>query len=359
MKSKDATRKGKLVAQVLSGAWRKSDFPALVVSERELDEVTPSLCKSGVAALSWHRISRSQLQNSPSAEVLHQAYRLQSLQSEIQEQKIEKVFRLLRQASVEAILVKGWAAAGLYTQRDLRPYGDIDICVGSKQFDAAKQALSVPEAYDCSIDLHKHFSELEERTTEELFARSSMVNLGREQIRILCPEDHLALLCIHLLKHGAWRPLWLCDISAALETLAPNFDWEIFLGSDRQRASWIACAIGLAHRLLGAKIETLPLEPGLTEVPGWLVQNVLYHWSRLVPGDHLPMQAAPLMVGNLREGRHIFKAIVERWPDPITATFNLEGQFNNFPRWPYQFVDFIRIASNYLMHLPAKLQSDR
>jgi hypothetical protein len=260
---------------------------------------------------------------------------------------------------VDAILAKGWAAAGFYTNRDLRPYGDIDICVRPEVFRLAQEVLSRPEANDCWVDLHKHFTEIGDRTIDEIFARSTVVQLGHEHIRVLGPEDHLALLCIHLLKHGAWRPLWLCDIAAAVESLPATFDWHIFLGRWRRRAAWIACAIGLAHQLLGARIGHLPLKPELPEVPGWLAQGVLEQWSSLFPADHLPVRPAPLMTRNLRSGRNIIKGAIERWPDPITATFNLGGRFNNFPRLPYQLADFVLLATRYLIHLPAKLQSER
>jgi hypothetical protein len=50
------------------------------------------------------------------------------------------------------------------------------------------------------------------------------VELNGAKIRILGAEDHLRLLCLHLLKHGAWRPLWLCDVAAALESRPSSFD---------------------------------------------------------------------------------------------------------------------------------------
>jgi hypothetical protein len=107
MKSRDVLRKGKLVATVLSGAWRSAPFPLLTLSASELDEISPLLCVSGAAALAWRRISNTDLRQASCAEVLHQAYRLQALQTAIHEQHLEKVFRLLRAASVDAVLVKG------------------------------------------------------------------------------------------------------------------------------------------------------------------------------------------------------------------------------------------------------------
>jgi len=352
-------RKGLLVATVLGGAWRSSDFPPVDISQHDLAEVTPLLCSSGVAALAWRRISNTHLRESSSAEVLHQTYRLQSLQTAIQAEQIERVFRMLRTASVDAILAKGWAASAFYTNRDLRPCGDIDIYVRPADFRIAQELFRRPDVTDYLVDLHSDFAEINDRSIQEIFARSVVVQLGQEEIRLLGPEDHLALLCIHLLKHGAWRPLWLCDIAAALESLPVTFDWNVFLGRDRKRTSWIACAVGLAHRLLGARIAQLPLKLEQTEIPEWLIRGVLEQWSSLFPAEHLPIQPAPLMANNLRTGRNIIKGVVERWPDPITATFNLGGQFNNAPRLPYQLADFIALATRYLYHLPAKLQSAR
>src|SRR6267142_3901708 len=359
MRNRRDIRKGLLVAMVLDGAWRSSDFPPINITQHDLDEVTPLLCTSGVAALAWRRLSNTHLHESLSAEVLHQTYRLQSLQSAIQEEKIERVFRMLRAASVDAILAKGWAAAAFYTNRDLRPCGDIDICVRPSDFTMAQEILRRPEANDCLVDLHRYFTEINDRSIKEIFERSIVVRLGHEQIRLLGPEDHLALLCIHFLKHGAWRPLWLCDIAAALESLPATFDWNIFLGRNRRRMAWIGCAVGLVHRLLGARIGHLPLKPEQTEVPAWLIRGVLEQWSSLFPADHLPIHPPPLMANNLRTGRNIINGVIERWPDPITATFNLGGSFNNLPRLPYQLADFIVLTTRYLIHLPAKLQSAR
>ena len=61
MKSRDALRKGNLVAAVLSGSWRSSALPTLDISETELDTVTPLLYDSGTAALGWRRVRKTSL----------------------------------------------------------------------------------------------------------------------------------------------------------------------------------------------------------------------------------------------------------------------------------------------------------
>ena len=352
MKSKEALRKGSLVAELLSGAWRRSAFPELQFSEPDLDEVTPLLYDSGTAALAWRRISKTPLGESRSGEVLHQAYRLISLQSEVHEQKIEKLFRLLHEAGVDAMLAKGWATAGLYSERALRPYGDIDICVRSEHLKATEAVINAPEAKDCWVDLHKHFEEIDERTIDELFARSRTVSLGGEQIRILGPEDQLALSCIHLLKHGAWRPLWLCDVGVAIESLSPTFDWELCLGRNRTRAHWIVSAIGLANRLLRAHTEHLPATTK-AELPQWLIENVVKQWASPFAIDQPPMSHPIPMAKLLRHPSGLLHGLRQRWPNPIIATVSVNGEFNNLPRLPYQMANCFSRIGRLLVNSPS------
>ena len=355
MSSRNGSHKGPLVAAVLAGSWRSSNYPPLTIDQDALQEVTPLICRSGAAALAWRRIKDTSLANSPAGETLRDTYRHQSLRSGVHEQQVEKVFRLLKEAGVDAFLVKGWAAAILYEQHDLRPAGDIDVCVRREHYDKALAALADS---DCYTDLHTTLREIGERSFDDLLARSRTVPLGAENVRTLCIEDHLALLCIHLLKHGGWRPLWLCDIAAAVESLPSNFNWDICLGKNEQRARWMACTFGLAQHLLQADLSRVPLSQDHLRAPEWVSETVLYHWSKLFPGDALPMRSAPLMSVTLRERRNILKGIRQRWPDPITATFHLRGSVNNFPRFPYQLADFLRIGVRYALASSGKNQPE-
>jgi hypothetical protein len=324
----------------------------LNLSEAELDEVTPLLLGSGAAALGWRRIANTDLQATPSGEVLHQVYRLQALQAEILERKIEKVFRLLRQSQIEGILAKGWVAAANYSDSGLRPTGDMDICVRPENFKLAEEVVHAPEANDCRVDLHKRFHEFKDRSIDEIFARSRLVSLGEEEVRILCPEDHLALLCIHFLRHGAWRPLWLCDIAVAIESLPPSFDWSICFGRNKTRASWITCAIGLARQLLGAKTDNLPISSGAMKLPAWLVENVLQQWANPFPSNQAPMNHPLPMAHVLRHPSGLLEGLRERWPNAILATVSVDGRFNNFPRLPYQLANCISRIGRLLIHEP-------
>jgi hypothetical protein len=340
--------KGTLVAHLLAGAWRQSVPSSIDLSERQLDEITPQLYASGAGAIGWWRVRGTSLRTTSSGELLQQAYRLQALQASIHERQICKVFRLLRDAGVEPLLAKGWASASLYPDPALRPYGDVDLLVKPEQFKAAQAVLAGEELSDCWVDLHKQFSELEERSVNDLFERSRLVDLDDQAIRILSAEDHLALLAVHLLKHGGWRPIWLCDIAASIESVADDFDWRICLGNTRKRGKWISVAIALAENLLDADTGRLPAVVR-SKLPAWVGKSVIRQWSHLFPADHLPVQAPALMSQSLRSPRGILKATLQRWPDPITATFNMNGTFGEFPRLPYQVGEFALRASRYVI----------
>jgi hypothetical protein len=350
MQSHLAQSRGSLVSEILAGSWRSSQPALLNFSESQLDEVTPLLYGSGAAALGWWRVRGTGLSSTLSAELLKQAYRLLSLQSAIHEEQIEKIFRLFRTSGIEPILMKGWAAAGLYPERGLRPYGDIDLVVRPGDYEQARALLANPEAKDCWVDLHRSVSELADRPLDQLFERSQTVSLGAESVRLLSAEDHLALLAVHLLKHGAWRPLWLCDIGAAIESLSPDFDWNICLGQNRIRADWIACAIGLAHHLLSARTDEVALGAATKRIPNWLIQNVRKQWEQPFARNQAPMNHPVPMSSVLRHPSRLPAALGQRWPNPILATVSVNGQFNSFPRLPYQLGNCLVRSVSFFFH---------
>lgn len=356
--SAQTSAKGALVARILAGAWRNNGS-GHALSESQLDVVTPLLCGSGGAGLGWWNIRKTLLSDTSSGTVLQQAYRLQALQASIHEQKIKKVFSLLRQAGIEPILVKGWAAARTYPNTAVRAYGDIDLLVRAEDFQRATNVLTSEEASDCWVDLHKTFSELAGRRTLDLFARSRLVDLDGAEIRVLSNEDHLALLAIHLLKHGAWRPLWLCDIAVSVESIPEKFAWDVALGAKSKQARWILCVIGLAHQLLEANLDRVPRSVVAGQLPGWLVANVLKQWERPYPIEQSPMRHPRPMQTYLRQPLGLFDALRSRWPDPIGATISVNGGFNELPRLPYQLGNCVMRATQLVLKLPLALVTNK
>jgi hypothetical protein len=329
---KSSLQTGRLIAKVLAGAWRRAPSP-LELSISELDVVAPMLLASGAGALGWKRVSNSNLRTAPLALELEQAYRLHALQSVMHEREIESAVTTLRSAGVEPILVKGWAVARLYPEAGLRPYGDLDLCVPFAQHKAAKTALE-RDNRSHQVDLHPGFRTLDDKSWDELSSRSQLVKLDEFEVRVLCPEDHLRVLCFHFLREGGWRPLWLCDIAVALETRSLDFDWDLFGGVQGRRRKWFACAIALADRLLGANMDGIPERIRAGQLPSWFLPCVLKEWELRSMSDRhkTPMSAVwqrPAQVLGL-------KSLRAHWPNPVEATIGLRGPFNEMPRLPFQ-----------------------
>jgi hypothetical protein len=343
---------GRLLAKTLAGAWRCTP-PKVDFSELELVRIGPHLLRSGAAPLSWWRVRHSSLHTSEVANSFRQAYRLNTLQTLIKDAKIQKIFPLLRSAGVEPILIKGWAVSTYYPERGLRPYGDFDLCVQPGQYRAATSALANIDRSQYNIDLHRGFEKFGNEGFNELYCRSLLIRLGEVEVRVLSREDHFRLICFHLLREGAWRPLWLCDIAAMLETTPADFDWKVCLGTNRQARS-VACAISLAHLLLGAVIECVPDTAQLKKIPRWLVPTVLKEWGSLFPTMRLRHGTTMLM--HLRETRNLLQGVRARWPNPIEATVSMNGPFNELPRLPFQLGNCLSRSIAFLAHLPGRIR---
>ena len=327
-----AAARGRLVAQFLARAWGVS--PATPVSSaEEFAEIAPLLLKSGAGALAWWRIRNSDLQDSPFAPQFQHDYRFHALQAALNERALKQIIRVLRGRGVEAVLVKGWAIARHYPETGLRQYSDFDLCVLPDHFEAAKAALKSIESEGYNVDLHQAFGKFFDSRTDDIFARSQLVTFDDLDVRVLSAEDHLRFLCLHWLRHGAVRPPWLCDIAVLLEEQAEDFDWDLCLGHSPQQADWVACAIGLAHQLLGAQVEGTPIARRAHRLPSWLAPAVLKEWGThfrpLSPIARYLRQPLSRLNGLLGELAH-------HWPNPIEATMTLNAPFNELPRLPFQ-----------------------
>ena len=328
--SEECYLRGVLLARLLSGVWR-DPLPADQFTAQELDAIVNLLLESGSGALGWWRVRDSSISASASAIRLREAYRLHAIKAAIFEQGLASASSILRIRGFDPLLGKGWAVARSYPESGLRPYGDADLYVREDQYDAFSEQV-IRERLDCPVDGHKGTADLADRSFDEVFNRSQLVSLGQATVRVMGPEDHLRLLCLHMLRHGAWRPLWLCDVAIALEARPADFDWAYFLSGNRKRSDWAACAIGLAHQLLGAQVADTPVAERAQRLPGWLIPTVLMQWGRgQVPhGTRMPMGSY------LRDPAGLLTALRLRWPNAIEATVGVRGSFNDLPRLPFQ-----------------------
>ena len=336
----------RLIARILAGTWRVLPAP-LDISESELRAAAPSLLQSGAGALGWRRVAASNLSTSEASGELQQAYRLHTLRGLAHERDLRRVLILLRGHAIDPILVKGWSIARLYPEPGLRPYGDIDLCVYPPDFTRAQAVLKKAEGNASSVDLHCGFQNFDRQPWEALHKRSVLVEMGDVEIRVLCPEDQLRLLCFHLLREGAWRPLWLCDVAVAVESRLPNFDWELCLSREPKRIQWIACVILLAQCLVDANLDGVPSLVNSTQLPRWLVPSVLKEWN----APSMPLRHRMPLFGTAHPIKTL-RGLRARWPNPIEGTIGVSGPFNEMPRLPFQLGQCVMRTAKYFQLLP-------
>ncbi|HSS22645.1 MAG TPA: nucleotidyltransferase family protein [Pyrinomonadaceae bacterium] len=322
--------KGRLLARVLAGSWRATP-PEVDFSGSDLEAVAPLLNRSGTGALAWWRVRVSTLRGSPVASDFQQMYRANILESRLGEEKIRDVVEILRSSGIDAVLVKGLTVARHYCERGLRPYGDIDVCVRPAQYAAAGSALAQLNGKH-HVDLHSGFETLGDEDAEQLFARSRLLAHEDLEVRVLAPEDLFRVVCFHMLREGAWRPLWLVDVASLLESLPSDFDWDLCLG-EKRRAQYVGCAVRLTRDLLGANFD-LPSLSNFQQLPRWVVPTVLSEWGEQVPSMRRRHERP--MADHIRHPANLISGLRHRWPNPIEATILMKSSISESPRLPIQ-----------------------
>lgn len=331
---------GARMASLLTGSWRASP-PPLDLPPDDLEALIPLLLKSGVAPLAWWRITQSAYPSSPSVTQLHQAYRLSTIQALVRERQLAEIVRSLAEHQVTPLLGKGLVAARLYPEPGLRPYGDFDLYVPDEQYEIARTALMTGGAVLAPVDLHRGFAELDDRPPDELYRRAQAIAIDGLAVRVFSPEDHLRLLCLHMLRHGAVRPLWLCDIAAALESLPETFDWDYFSSGSTRRTEWAWCALVLAQKVFDLTVDHLPVTDQPKALPRWIIPAVLRQWGTPYH-PRIPTEYA------LGSPRMILKEIRHKWPNPIEATVTVNARLDDFPRFPIQLADCVVRATRLI-----------
>lgn len=308
------SRPGLALANILAGSWRDSVEPAEITAPC-LEALAPRLAGSGTAGLAWERLRGTSLAGHPAALMLRDLQRHHALQRIREEQRLPRLFKSLRQARFEPLLIKGWSLMPLYARFGHRPVGDVDLCVPPDQFAAARNWLERHGDLACDVDLHSGIPDLADRGWECLWERSKIVALGGIGIRVLSPKDRLRLLCLHLARHGGWRPLWLCDVAAAAEAMPATFDWSRYLAEENVGTSWVKVVLALAGKLLQACVPQ-------TSVPDWVVASVLDAWEAPCPGDSHSRAARPLH-SYFAQPAGLWQALGQRWPNPLEAVFKM------------------------------------
>lgn len=325
-------------ARILSGSWR-ADPPTPTFTQAELASVEAELMASGSGGLAWWRIHQNPaLRDTEVGVRFHDAFRLHALHAGLHKARIVSVLQAFHAGNIDPVLLKGWASAGLYPERGMRPFGDIDFWVAPQDLDRARAVVASLEPGD-GVDLD-HPLELSGSSITDMRARSIPATIDGVPLRVLADEDALRVCAIHFLAGASWRPLSLCDVAAALESRSPTFDWDLCLTDDRATREWVLAAIGLASRLLGASREGVP--SARDPLPSWLTREVIRRWSQPWPARYhlepLPTLAHPI---------EFARGLGYRWPTSMTSSIRMRVPPNKIPRLPIKIADGITRAIHY------------
>lgn len=319
-------RMGSTIATVLHGGWRAA---------RPNDDVHVSpigveqLVRTGCAAIAWSRMRHTASGKGATLEPLRQAAHIYALRAALGSRQLVQLAHGLRSAGVDALLFKGWTAARLYDEPALRPFGDVDLWVRPTHRNTALEVVRALAGDDrSSVDLHVSFPDLPDRPLAEILRRSRLVAVGEQaEISSLCPEDHLRCLAVHFFRHGATRPLSLCDVGAAMESGSSDFDWDYCLRGDTLLTNYVVLAMKLASGLLGARLPASAPPLDDRSLPRWLTRAVLRQWGSRSYDTYVNR---PLM-DCLRRRGEIIPALRRRWPSAVQLTVDRHAPIGVFP----------------------------
>jgi hypothetical protein len=331
---------GRRVAGVLSGSWRTPPEPSRV-SPAELDAIEPLLNGSGAAPLAWRRIAPTALASTVSGRNLAQAYKFYALRGARWEKQAADTARFFHDLGIRVVFLKGWTVARWYPERGLRPSSDIDVFLQPEDLERVLKVFADGHAPEAAVDLHADLEDLGNPPFDRIWDRSETILTGSIDARVIATAEHLRLLAVHMMRHGAWRPGWLCDIAVGVERAGRGLDWDRFFGGRKTRA-WMLGVLGLAEKALGADISSCPDAAAARELPRWLYPSLIRQWGR---GHYLQGEG---MTRTRRRWRETGRMAIQRWPNPIQATVRMGGGFSNWPRLPYQAGEFLRRSVRFL-----------
>jgi hypothetical protein len=252
------------------------------------------------------------------------------LRAKVEDERIKAAFRLLRDNGIEPILIKGWAVAREYPERHRRVSSDIDLAVSPGRYKEGLELISNVEYGKLNIDLHCGLRHLDTLEWDKLFQNSRLELIDDVNIRILCPEDHLRVLCVHWLTDGGAYKERLLDIFYLLQNNSKNFDWEkCFQPLDENRRDWIKKTVTLVHRYHNLSDLSLPFAIESDSIPGWFMNALEKEWA-----SETRLNAIHAVLGNRKEFRRQLKLRIS--PNSIQSTVLMEGKFDDSSRLYYQ-----------------------
>ncbi len=191
----------------------------------------------------------------------------------VYEKKLQDIWRYFQENNLKPILIKGWAAALNYPKPYMRRLGDYDLAINPLEFERASSLQKKIQTGE--VDLHNGLRKLDRTEWNYLYENSILKKCGDTDIRVLKPEDHLRVLCVHWLADGGREKEKLRDIYYAVKNRPANFDWDGCLKVvGERRRKWIIYTIGLTHRYYGLAIDDLAFAGEAKKIPDWMIKTL-------------------------------------------------------------------------------------
>lgn len=260
--------------------------------------------------------------------------RFRLLRHKALEVQTERIWSEFEAAGFAPVLIKGWAAARLYPEPSARAFVDVDLMIAPELYEQAAE-FSRTLKNNFPVDLHSGARHLDTVDYADLQANAVEVECGSGRIRMLRPEDHLRVLCVHWLNDGGSDREKLYDIYYAVARRSERFDWDRFLNVvDAKRRRWLVCAVGVAHKYLDLKIADTPIAREAEVLPTWLTKTIEREWRSDV--KTLPLHYF------LTDKKALWKQIKKRIPpNAVQATVEVDGEFDDKIRVLYQARDIM------------------
>lgn len=269
---------------------------------------------------------------------------IRQLYGKVWERRLETAWNKFEEGGFKPILIKGWAAAQLYPNPFERQYVDVDLMFSQSEYAEAEKFAS-QGGFEMPVDLHRGARHLDECTFEDLFENSVLKQCGATEVRVPREEDHLRILAVHWLNDGGSDRERLRDIYYGVANRSENFDWNRCLNAvSEKRRRWVVCAILLANRYMDLSIDDIPLREDERRLPGWVTSTVDYEWES---GVRLrPLESV------LSDRKSFWEQFRKRLlPNPIQATIETNGAFDNKPRIFYQLADILKRSAPSLKRI--------
>ena len=275
------------------------------------DQVITLAAQQRAMAYLTQAANRDALSLPPGAKAVLQRAKLVNAASRLRlESELARILAETSAAGVPVLVLKGpGLARTIYAERELRPYGDIDLTIHEHHESTVVSMLHAlgytEHDYEAEVARREHASHDHHHASFHRMFRSSdhavlvevhldPLQLGLRPTRelerwkrakpipglpgalMLGWEDQLVQLCVHAHKHGWNRLIWLKDVDLLLRVHGKSLDWRMI--QQTAHAEGVSASVWYTLRLVRVLLGAPVPDQILTRFrPAWPIQ-LAYRW---------------------------------------------------------------------------------